>query len=254
MKSFAVMLAFFTRIPVRAPGDWDDVQFKKGIKYFFIIGLIVGLPVGAVMLLKMWAGPYLAAFAALVVYLLLSGGLHVDGMADTMDGFAAHRDKEGTLAIMKDSHIGTFGVLAVCLYAIGMTVSLAQTQELAVWLFPLVGRSAALICARLFGSAQPDGLGKSFIDGVKTFNVIVAISVYIFIEVVLCLLTAGLPNGWLLCAGLTASFAVAVLSTLLIVSGMAKRLSGITGDLIGFSIEFSQLVFLLNACIVVIVL
>lgn len=250
MKSFVVMLAFFTRIPVRAPETIDDALYKKGIKSLFVIGIIIGIPVGAVMLLRDVISAYVAAFAALVIYLFLSGGLHVDGMADTVDGFAAHRDREGTLAIMKDSHIGTFGVLAICAYVVGVTVCMAQAGVAAAGLFPLVGRTAALLCARLNRSAT-NGLGRWFVDGVKTVHVVWAAAAFAAVAAGLCL-WQGL-QGWTLLAGYAASFLAALLVTVLIAGRMAKKLCGITGDVIGFSVELSQLVFLLFSCIAVII-
>lgn len=253
MKGFATMLAFFTRIPVRLADDWDASLYQKGIRTFFLIGVILGVPVGAVTLLRPWAGPFVCAFGALVVYLLLCGGLHVDGMADTMDAFAANRDREGTLAIMKDSHTGAFGVLAICVYTVGMTVLLAQTHPLAVWLFPLTGRTAALLNARLFACARPGGLGQRFIDGVKTSYVATAAGVFLAAAAAAFLLIPGM-GGWPLFGGIAAAFAAAQLVIALVVKGMAKRLGGITGDVIGFAVETSQLVFLLGGCILSIII
>ncbi len=250
MKSFVLMLAFFTRIPVRAPETIDDALYKKGIKYLFVIGIIIGIPVGAVMLLRDVIGEYVTAFAALVIYLFLSGGLHVDGMADTVDGFAAHRDREGTLSIMKDSHIGTFGVLAICVYVVGMTACMAQAGAAAAALFPLVGRTAALLCARLHRSAT-NGLGRWFVDGVKTVHVVWATAAFVAIAAGFCL-RQGL-QGWTLLMGFVAALLAALLVTALTVWRFSKKLGGITGDVIGFSVEFSQLVFLLFSCITVII-
>ncbi len=250
MKSFVLMLAFFTRIPVRAPETIDEDLYKKGIKFLFIIGIIVGLPVGAVMLLSGVMGAYLSAFAALVIYLVLSGGLHVDGMADTVDGFAAHRDREGTLAIMKDSHIGTFGVLAVCVYVAGMTICMAQAGFVAAALFPLAGRTAGLLCTRTNSSAT-NGLGRWFVDGVKTAHVVFSGAAFAAIAATLCLWNG--TQGWPSLAGLVVSLLAALLVTVFVVRGFARKLEGITGDIIGFSMEFSQLVFLLFSSIAVII-
>ncbi len=248
MKSFLLMLAFFTRIPVRVSGEIDAAQYQKGIKYLPVIGILIGVPMGCVVLLAPWIGSLTAAFLAVAVYLLLSGALHVDGLADTADGFAAHRDREGTLAIMKDSRIGTFGVLAVCVYVLGMTVFIAQAGVMAAALCPLAGRSAALLCARMNSSAT-DGLGRWFVDGVKSFHVIGTVIIF----------TAASALGllvyqWVFPVLLIASFLVAMSAAAMATRCMAKKLGGITGDVIGFSVEFSQLVFLLFSSIAVIIL
>ena len=248
MKSFTCMLAFFTRIPVRVSGEIDAAQYQKGIKYLPVIGVLIGVPMGSVLLLAPMIGTFVAALLAVAVYLLLSGALHVDGMADTADGFAAHRDREGTLAIMKDSRIGTFGTLAVCVYVVGMTVFIAQAGTLAAALCPLAGRSAALLCARMNSSAT-DGLGRWFVDGVKTSHVIGALIIF----------AAGAALGlfayqWIFAVLIVASFLVSMAATAIATRRMAKKLGGVTGDVIGFSIEFCQLVFLLFSTFAVIIL
>ncbi len=242
------MLAFFTRIPVRVSGEMDAARYQKGIKYLPVIGIIIGVPMGLVVLLAPWIGGYVAAFLAVVLYLALSGALHVDGMADTVDGFAAHRDREGTLAIMKDSHIGTFGALAVCVDIVGMTVLIAQAGVMAAALCPLAGRSAALLCARINASAT-DGLGRWFVDGVKTGHAAGAAALFAAAAAL-----GLLVYEWLFPALIFASFLAALAVAALAVKRMAGKLGGATGDVIGFSIEFGQLVFLLFSSIAVIIL
>lgn len=198
MKSFLTMLSFFTRIPLRIRFEVNSEVYQKGIKYLIIIALIIGAPVGAAFLLKEWLGPYVAAFISLTLYLLITGGLHVDGMADTMDAFGSNRDREKMLAIMKDSRIGTFGVLAICIYVAGMVLLMAQADAAAIVLFPLAGRTAALLCARMFGYARPEGLGKCFVDGAKTSYVLAAALVYIAIAFLFCFGFQTVDTGRLL--------------------------------------------------------
>ena len=81
-------------------------------------------------------------------------------MADTMDAVGSRRDRARMLEIMKDSHIGAFGVLAICVYAAGMIILAAQLPYIVIGLYPLVGRTAALMAARAHESARQDGLGS----------------------------------------------------------------------------------------------
>jgi adenosylcobinamide-GDP ribazoletransferase len=245
MKSFVMMLSFFTRIPVRAKNGIDEAAYKKGIKYLPLIALILGAAAGAVSLLRMWIDPYLAAFLTLLVYLLLTGGLHLDGLADTMDAFGANRDRERTLAILKDSHIGTFGVVGVCVCIVGMTIALAGADAGAAWLFPLAGRTAAMLCARCFACARPGGLGQWFIDGVKWTHIIVSTAVYAAAAAVICFDFSRTALAGLHFAVLMGSFAVALGVVALIVKRFSRQIGGVTGDIIGFSVEASQLFYLL---------
>jgi adenosylcobinamide-GDP ribazoletransferase len=243
MKSFVMMLSFFTRIPVRAADSIDESAYRKGIKYLPAIGLILGAATGAASLLRAWTDPYLAAFLTLLVYLLLTGGLHVDGLADTMDAFGARRDRERTLAILKDSHIGTFGALALVMLAAGDIVALAGAGR-AAWLFPLAGRTAALLVGRCFGCARPGGLGQWFVDGVRTGHVVCAALLFAAAAAAASVDFGRMAFAGARFAALTGAFAVSLGLTALLARRFAKRIGGITGDIVGFSIETSQLVFL----------
>ncbi len=248
MKSFVMMLSFFTRIPVKATDSIDENAYRKGIKWLPVIGLLLGIAAGAVSLLYAVVGPYLAAFLAVLAYLLLTGGLHADGLSDTVDAFGAQRDREKTLAILKDSHIGAFGALALIVLVVGDTVALGSAGREA-WLFPLAGRAAALLVARVFPCARPGGLGQWFIDGVKWGHVIFAVLLYAAAAIAASTdygRMAWMPGTF---AAMLGAFALAAGVTLLIVSRFSRRIGGITGDIVGFSVEASQLIFLLTAAV-----
>ena len=248
MKSFVMMLSFFTRIPVKATDSIDENAYRKGIKWLPVIGLLLGAATGAVSLLRCVAGPYLTAFLAVLAYLLLTGGLHADGLADTADAFGARRDREKTLAIFKDSHIGALGALALIVLVVGDTVALTDAGQ-AVWLFPLAGRATALLAARMFPCARPGGLGQWFIDGVKWTHVIFAAMLY---AAAACALSVDFGQKvWMLpvFAGMVSAFVLAAGLVLLIVSRFSRRIGGITGDIVGFSVEASQLIYLLAAAV-----
>jgi adenosylcobinamide-GDP ribazoletransferase len=243
MKSFVMMLSFFTRIPVKALDSIDEAAYKKGIKHLPVIGLMIGAATGAASLLSAWIGPYLAAFLALLVYLLLTGALHMDGLADTMDAFGARRDREKTLAILKDSHIGTFGAVALVMLAAGDIIALAGAGR-AAWLFPLAGRAAALLIARCFGCARPGGLGQWFVDGVKTNHIIYAAALFAAAAAAASVDYARMAFDAIRFAVFMGAWVLAAVLILLIVRRFAKRIGGVTGDIVGFSIEAAQLVFL----------
>ena len=245
MKSFLLMLSFFTRIPVKAAFDEDGTIYEKGIKYIFIIALIIGVPVGFVLMLSQWIGSWTAAFLAFLVYLMMTGGLHVDGLADTMDAFGSNRDRPKMLAILKDSRIGTFGVLGIVVYAIGMVVLLAQADIAAAFLFPLAGRTAALLIARIFRYAREDGMGRRFVDGVKTVHVIIAMAVYVAAVGLVCTAFLTAPFDTAYAAVLCVPYVLALAAVTLTAAGMSRKLGGITGDNIGFGIEACSLIYLL---------
>ncbi len=249
MKGLIVMLSLFTRIPLRPKFEIDGAVFARGIKWLPLVALLIGVPVGALFALQSWTGPYLAAFVALAAYLLISGGLHVDGFADTLDALGSRRDREGMLAIMKDSRIGSFGALGIGLYIAGMLVCLAGADWRFAALLPLAGRTAALLCAVLFPYARPEGMGRGFVESVRWGHVALSLGVYLAAAALLsCGVSPWALDGhrfMVLCLPLVAALGV----TAGVAAGIAKKLGGITGDVVGFGIELSQLVYLLGAAL-----
>ena len=116
MEPLLAALSFYTRIPVAYQfEDWQAAQ-QRSIVYFPLIGWLVG---GVAALIFQWSvilfPPAVALLLSMISSLLLTGALHEDGLADSCDGFGGGWTAEETLAIMKDSHIGVYGVLGVIL-------------------------------------------------------------------------------------------------------------------------------------------
>ena len=114
IEKFLLVLSFFTRIPV-GNRDFSQLKLADCVPYFPVVGTIIGLTEGIffIFLIKTGFPAIISAWLTIGFHLLLTGGLHEDGLADTADGLAAGRDREQKLAIMKDSRIGSYGVLAL---------------------------------------------------------------------------------------------------------------------------------------------
>lgn len=112
LDDFKMAVAFLTRLPVPHPGG---ANFARAYRLFPVVGGLIGLATGVFCLALRQAGvPDLAAAAlALGAGALLTGALHEDGLADVADGFGGGRDVEAKLAIMRDSRIGSYGVIAL---------------------------------------------------------------------------------------------------------------------------------------------
>ena len=111
-KLFWAMLSFISRLPV--PARWsqglDFEHYSRGIVMFPLIGVVLGGLTGLVfMALQPWCGVPLAALFAVLTLALLTGGFHLDGLADTCDGIFSARRRERMLEIMRDSRLGTHG-------------------------------------------------------------------------------------------------------------------------------------------------
>ena len=143
-----VALAFLTRLPI--PVAPEDVAAKdalaKASRAFPIVGLVVGLVAGGVILLGFWLrlGPLASALFALAAAAAITGALHEDGLADVADGFGGGVTPTDKMAIMRDSRIGTFGVLAV-VFSVGLRAAVL------FGLFHTIGPVAgALVAAAVF--------------------------------------------------------------------------------------------------------
>jgi adenosylcobinamide-GDP ribazoletransferase len=181
-----------------------------------------------------------AAVLSTFVLLAFSGGLHLDGLADTADGFFSARTKERILEIMKDSNIGTMGAIAliiILLLKISCLASLDKQVLPAVFLMPLAGRTAILLLMALLPYARPEGLGSLF-------------AVYFYTGRGKLIALAGLIMC-LFCAGVLAGTqgVIAILSMSLLIFFFAifcqRKIGGATGDTLGAACELAETTTLL---------
>lgn len=144
----AASLGFLTRLPV--PGGLPQAPLVEAMRAFPLAGAVIGAAAGLVLAGLAWTGlPGLAVSAIVIAAVaLLTGGLHEDGLADTVDGFGGGRDRDSKLAIMRDSHIGAYGVMALVL---GLLIKAACLGALAHG--PAAGVIALLAASGAFSRA-----------------------------------------------------------------------------------------------------
>ncbi|MDE7025687.1 MAG: adenosylcobinamide-GDP ribazoletransferase [Paramuribaculum sp.] len=127
MKHILAALIFFTRLPFWKLGDVPAECFKNVVRYWPFVGWLTGGIMAGVYFMASFILPLpCAVLLALVARLLATGALHEDGFADFVDGFGGGTSRQRILEIMKDSHIGTYGVIALVIYFL-MMVALAST-------------------------------------------------------------------------------------------------------------------------------
>ena len=238
MKRFIAMLTFYTRVPVPRNMVLDTIDFEKSLGYVPVVGLIIGAAMFLMGSLFTVLDALLRAVLLVFVYLFVTGGLHIDGLADTLDAFGSNRPREKMLEIMKDSHVGSFGVLAIGMLLLSQTVLLAVVPLSALLFFPLAGRNAALLVASTNEYARPSGLGSIFVNAARMGHFLWGTLLYL----VLVILLFGLGMEALLWG---AAYLFSMLAIYWLLASMGKKLGGVTGDLIGFAIEVSQVVYLL---------
>lgn len=244
-------LMFFTRLPFWRIRQVDTECFKHVVDYWPFVGWLTGGTAALVFWLVSGILPVTtAALAAIGTRLWLTGALHEDGLADFCDGFGGGTTRERTLAIMKDSHIGTYGVLGLVFY-IGLLISLISA-------LPLYVAPAIIFTADVYAKAC-----SSFIilqlPYARTAEQAKAGIVYSVWNkqaaaghVFRCLLALVPCVAWLL-SGPTAfplwAFLVPPVTELLLTGWMKHRLQGYTGDCCGALFLLCELSFYLSIVI-----
>lgn len=239
-KELALAFGFLTIIPMPHVSYGANELGRAG-KWFPFVGLVLGgILVGVYIPFMMVFPPFLAGALTVVAWVMLTGGLHLDGLADCFDGMSAAVSVERRLEIMRDPRMGAFGGIGLTLFLI-LKVTAAgflHDQIFALLFAPIVARFTLLIVARL-RPARPGGLGAWFASEIGIGSLIVASIIPL----------AMIPFGffglncriWMSCAALTA----AVVMTLHVIMIARSRLGGMTGDVLGLTVELSELAVLL---------
>jgi adenosylcobinamide-GDP ribazoletransferase len=238
MASLILAVRFLTIVPVPGREAEGPGALGRAAWWFPVVGLALGLAlVAAGRLLMLAFPPLLAALLVLTLWKVATGGIHLDGLADCLDGLAG-ADAERRLAIMRDSRVGVFGAVGLILYFMIALVALAGISAAAaspvLLVAPVVGRLAPLLVGACFGPASPEhGAGARFLRSVPRAAGPACLAGVL-------VLAGGLLGVWgaLMAAGALA--AVFACSTLL-----ARRLGGLTGDALGAGVELGELAFVL---------
>ncbi len=169
MKGLVIALQFLTRLPM-PPVTADDAAFARSMRWFPGAGLVIGMLVAGAGWFGIYADAWVAALAALIAWVGVTGGLHLDGLADLADASgAAHGDRERFLAVMADPHVGSFGVIAIALQLIAKLVLLHAVAEsgnlAALALVPFAARIGPLLWT-LWLQPLHSGLGARFVHAV----------------------------------------------------------------------------------------
>lgn len=231
MKSFLLMLSFFTRLPVPQV-EYTEERYIKGIKMIPFVGIIMGLILYGVSFVGQFLHPAVTALVLLMTYIFMTGGLHLDGLADTCDGIFSGRERERILEIMKDSRIGSFGVLAMLFFFAFYMVMYQFIPREALLILPVIGKSAPLISASMADYARPSGMGKVLVENIRLPELLTAVSLPFVMSIFLQ------PTIFLVLACALGEFSVVVITF-----HVKKVLGGVTGDTHGMVCEVSQMVF-----------
>lgn len=239
MKLLAALI-FFTRLPFWRITDVPSVYFKRVVDYWPFVGWLTGgVMAGTLWITAEFLPIQVAVFLALATRLLITGALHEDGLADFCDGFGGGTSRERTLSIMKDSHIGTYGVIGLLFY-FGLVWSILTTLSVPLACIAILSGDAwSKFCAAQIINALPytrkeeDSKAKVIYDRMNKSTLLL-----VFLAGVLPMLSFLDMEYWW-----------AAIAPVLVITGlislMKKRIQGYTGDCCGAAFLLCELSFYL---------
>ncbi|KIN79857.1 adenosylcobinamide-GDP ribazoletransferase [Clostridium botulinum] len=239
LNDFLLMIQFFTRIPINKNLQCEKVNFRMGAFFLPVVASIIG---GIEFLIYLGLKNFLPSNVIIVLLLLftamITGGLHMDGLADTCDGFFSLRDKERIIEIMKDSRMGAFGTIAMIInlllkYQLLYSVVLKDCS-IAIILAPVIGRISILFLCLSKRTAKKNGSGNIFIGNMS--------KPIIFLITIIALAM----NTYFLGLKITIiSFIAVLIITYLFYLLCLNKINGLTGDTLGACNELGEITFLL---------
>ena len=241
--SFLAALQFLTSIPLPWRREVSPEALGRSTAYFPVVGLIIGLILAVLNWLLGYILPPPVVNALLIVALvIITGALHLDGLADTCDSIAGHKPVEERWRVMRDSHTGAFGVIGVALLLLVKYVtlnSLPQTFMMATLVFmPVVSRWAMVYAIFAYPYARPSGLGTAFKQATRWPQLLAA--TFITLAVAAALFSFFSIMGFLLIIGI---WVITVIFSIY----LKRKFAGLTGDTYGAINEVAEVMALIFA-------
>ncbi|WP_295286164.1 adenosylcobinamide-GDP ribazoletransferase [Veillonella sp.] len=276
MTPFFIALQFLTRLKIVNQTEWSMEDFGKSVVAFPYVGLVIGLILA---LLYGILSPFIPLVPLMLIIVvaefLITGGLHADGLMDTSDGLFSGRERERKLEIMKDSRIGSFGVVAFVFvtllkWQLLTAIPTAEFIPMALIMMPLMSRWSLVLSIRSYPYARKEGMGAGFANlapkHVITYNTLSTFFMPIVILIIGVILYTFLYGAYAIFSiadvGYVVGLGVLVYATLgifqiniisMIITYIINRilnryivnqLGGTTGDTYGFVIEITEVILL----------
>lgn len=227
---------FFSRIPINKEVDFSEKNIRYSIFFCPLVGGLIGILSGMIYYPLSKINTDIGSLGALFMMILLTGGLHLDGVTDTFDGFLSARDRERSLEIMKDSRVGTFGAVALIMLLLSKYIVMSNfenTLPLALVLSMINSRIVLIRIISVKKVARPGGLGDLFnrsnprnliiICWILYVILLIILNVYYLIPLIITIIFGELFSRW-----------------------SYNKIGGMTGDTYGAIIEIGDLVSLLS--------
>lgn len=244
LKSIVVAFQFLTRLYLPINVEWDTANLRRSLTWFGLVGAFIGVILAGAMTLfnRFDLIPAVSAIIILLIWIFITGGMHIDGISDMADGFFSMRDKEKTLEIMKDSHVGAFGVITIVFLLLIKFEMLKEfiIIEKNVWLLifpPTIARIAAGLVLSFYETTKKSGLGYTFHSSDPRIFWAIGFVVTLIISSILNIKS-------LIFIG------IAILASNLMALWAKKKIGGLNGDIYGAIVETVEVIGMVFICVV----
>lgn len=244
LESIVVAFQFLTRLYLPINVEWDTANLRRSVMWFGLVGAFIGVILAGAMTLfnRFDLIPAVSAIIILLIWIFITGGMHIDGISDMADGFFSMRDKEKTLEIMKDSHVGAFGVITIVFLLLIKFEMLKEfiITEKNVWLLilpPTIARIAAGLVLSFYETTKKSGLGYTFHSSDPRIFWAIGFIVTLIISSILNIKS-------LIFIG------IAILASNLMALWAKKKIGGLNGDIYGAIVETVEVIGLVFICVV----
>lgn len=244
LESIVVAFQFLTRLYLPINVEWDTANLRRSLMWFGLVGAFIGVILAGAMTLfnRFDLIPAVSAIIILLIWIFITGGMHIDGISDMADGFFSMRDKEKTLEIMKDSHVGAFGVITIVFLLLIKFEMLKEfiIIEKNVWLLilpPTIARIAAGLVLSFYETTKKSGLGYTFHSSDPRIFWAIGFIVTLIISSILNIKS-------LIFIG------IAILVSNLMALWAKKKIGGLNGDIYGAIVETVEIIGMVFICAV----
>ncbi|MFJ3369878.1 adenosylcobinamide-GDP ribazoletransferase [Pseudomonas sp. NPDC086251] len=244
MLPFWIALQFLSSLPIRLPGMPTPEELGRSLLFYPLVGLLFGVILWALNGLLLGTPALLHAALLLTVWVLLSGALHLDGLADSADAWlGGFGDRERTLTIMKDPRSGPIAVVTLVLVLLlkfaALLALIEQGHGVVLLIVPLIGRAALLGLFLTTPYVRAGGLGQALADHLPRL----AGKQVLGASALVCVLIAGLSG--------VLALVLAALMFVWLRQVMVRRLGGTTGDTAGALLELLETTLLIGLALIV---
>ena len=277
MTPFFIALQFLTRLKIVNQTEWSMEDFGKSVGTFPFVGLIIGIFLTLIyFIFSQFLSPMPLMLIIVISEFLFTGGLHADGLMDTSDGLFSGREREKKLEIMKDSRVGSFGVVAFVFitllkWQLLTAIPIPEFIPIILVMMPLMSRYTLILSIRSYPYARKSGMGQAFaVYAPKQVITWSTISTFCM-PIIICLLLSLL---YAIALGITSMLSIPFIPYSIARFGLAyalvglmeinifsmivsyiinriinhyivKQLGGTTGDTYGFVVEVTEVLLIL---------